>query len=119
VTGILKKRTFGPWLGHFLKLAAHGRKIRNTFLDPFRRTPERLAELEWVQAYEEIIDLVQGHLNTRNIEVCRELLTLPELVRGYGHVRHAAVSKAQVIAQRLKSDLTELKLSDKSSADVI
>ena len=111
-TGILQKRTFGPWLSHILKLTAYGRKIRNTFLDPFRRTPERLAELEWIQSYEEILDMVQGNLNALNMEVCRELLTLPEQVRGYGHVRHDAASKAKVSAQRLTSSLKELKLSN-------
>jgi indolepyruvate ferredoxin oxidoreductase len=117
-TRILKKRNFGPWLRHALKLMAHGRKFRNTFLDPFRRTPERLAELEWIQSYEEILDLVQEGLNSRNLELCQELLTLPEQVRGYGHVRHAAVSKAKVIAQDLTSKIAELKLTNKNSTNV-
>jgi hypothetical protein len=56
--------------------------------------------------------MIQGNLNALNMEVCRELLTLPEQVRGYGHVRHDAASKAKVSAQRLTSSLKELKLSN-------
>ena len=115
VTGLLQKRTFGPRLGMVLKFMAYGRKLRNTFWDPFRNTPERLADLQWVKTYEQIINFVQDNLGSDNFEECIDLLSLPEHVRGYGHVRHAALKMANDHATRLISVVEKKKCTRQHS----
>lgn len=52
-------------------------------------------------SFERDLDLVAGTLTPENIEAATALVSVPQLIRGYGHVKHASVEKAAGERQRL------------------
>jgi len=89
-----KKSSYGPWMLKGFRLLAAFRGLRNTWADPFARTHERKAELAWLKAYGEVLDEVHSGLTADNISVAQSLVSLPDAVRGYGHVKDRYLEKA-------------------------
>jgi indolepyruvate ferredoxin oxidoreductase len=100
--GQLRKREVGPWVLHAMGLLQRMRRVRGTWLDPFRHTPERRLARELLAQYEDDMALVLAYASERCIDQAIELASLPEKIRGYGHVReaHAKRLEAQRIALR-------------------
>jgi len=96
VSGKLVKREVGPWLMTAFRLMAPLRGLRGGALDPFRNSSERRLARELLATYEADLERVLAGLDADNHGVAVKLASLPERVRGYGHVReqHAeAVAK--------------------------
>ena len=96
VSGKLVKREVGPWLMTAVRLMAPLRGLRGGALDPFRNSSERRLARELLATYEADLERVIAGLDADNHGVAVKLASLPERVRGYGHVReqHAeAVAK--------------------------
>jgi len=96
-TGEARKRTYGPWMMTVFRLLAKCRRLRGTALDVFGRTAERRMERQLVTDYEALINEMLPRLNAQNHGIAVELASIPEQIRGYGHVkeRHLAVAKAR------------------------
>ncbi len=90
-----RKRRFGPWTFHALRLLAKLRFMRGAWFDPFRFSPDRIFERELIRDYEQLADEIAGALKKKNLAVAAELLSLPQRIRGYGPVkaRYAAQAK--------------------------
>ena len=93
-TGRPAKRKFGQGMLVALRLLARLKKLRGTHFDIFGYSEERRAERGLIADYETTIAEVVEHLNADNWEAAAELLAWPELVRGYGPVKHANIEKA-------------------------
>lgn len=79
-------------------LLARFKGLRGTAFDPFGRTQERRAERGLIRDYEaDLYRLIVG-LNADRLALAVELASLPEAIRGFGHVKAAAMVK--VGAQR-------------------
>ena len=94
ITGHLKKQEFGPrmlWAFHFL---AKFKKLRGTALDIFGRSDERRAERQLIVDYEKLIVALLDKLTADNLGTAVALAELPEQIRGYGHVKEAAMARA-------------------------
>ncbi|WP_206781586.1 indolepyruvate ferredoxin oxidoreductase family protein [Burkholderia metallica] len=87
-TGALQKREVGTWIFPAMKILQSVRKVRGTWLDPFRNNPERKLARELLAAYEEDLKLIEKQAG-RGIDVSDAvaLASLPEKIRGYGHIR--------------------------------
>ena len=102
-TGHLKKMAFGPWVMVAFRLLAKLKILRGTPLDIFSYTAERREERQLVEEYfENMEELIDG-LDHENHSLATQIAELPELIRGYGHVKKsnvkdAAVKKAQLMA---------------------
>ena len=99
-----KKRCYGPWMLQGFKLLAKLKILRNSWLDPFGHTHERRVERNWLRNYESILDEVFAGLRSDNLQLARELLELPNSVRGYGPVKerflhHAHQRQALLLEQ--------------------
>ncbi|MFQ5468404.1 MAG: DUF6537 domain-containing protein, partial [Kiloniellaceae bacterium] len=96
-TGHLKKRTYGPWTLSAFKVLARLRRLRGTPLDPFGRTAERRAERRLIADYETLIDELLSGLSPETLALAVELASIPEHIRGYGHIkeRHMTEAKAR------------------------
>ena len=111
-TGALEKREVGPWIFPALKVLQSFRGLRNTWLDPFRNNPERKLAREVLAAYEEDLAFLLAHAG-RGLSASDAvaLVSLPEKIRGYGHVRseHAKQVSAARLALRKKclDDISE------------
>jgi indolepyruvate ferredoxin oxidoreductase len=100
VTGRLVKREVGPWLMTAFRAMAPLRRLRGSVLDPFRGSSERRLARGLLETYEADLDRIVGALSADNHAVAVKLASLPEKVRGYGHVREehaAAVAKEREV----------------------
>ena len=89
VSGKLVKREVGPWLMGAFKLMAPLRGLRGTILDPFRNSSERRLARELLAGYEADLERTLAGLNAGTHASAVKLASLPEKIRGYGHVREA------------------------------
>jgi indolepyruvate ferredoxin oxidoreductase len=97
VTGKVKKITFGPWMMSAFGVLAKLKFLRGTALDVFGRTEERKVERALIGEYEQLVDEVLAKLTADNHAVAIELASIPEEIRGYGHVkeRHLAAARTK------------------------
>ncbi|HEV2675657.1 MAG TPA: indolepyruvate ferredoxin oxidoreductase family protein [Aliidongia sp.] len=86
-----RKMSFGPWLRPALKLLARLRSLRGTPFDVFGHTAERREERRLITAYEATMAELLGRLNPSNVALIAEIAALPEMVRGYGHIKHDSI----------------------------
>ena len=89
------KRRFGPWMGTAFRALAKLKFLRGTVLDPFGRTAERRTERALIGEYRACIDELLGGLDAGSLGRAVEIASLPEEIRGYGHVkaRHLAAAR--------------------------
>ena len=90
-----RKRRFGPWMMHVFRLLARLRGLRGTPLDPFGYSADRRLERELVRDYEARIDELIGELSPENHSLVLAIASIPEGIRGYGHVKRAHVEAAR------------------------
>jgi len=100
-SGELMKREYGAWVGPFFKVLANLRGLRGTVLDPFGKTVERRAERAWISRYEALMQDVCRRLDTGNYTDAVELAKLPEMIRGYGHVKERTLKLTEARLQQL------------------
>ncbi len=100
-----KKSAFGPWMMSAFKWLARMRFLRGTALDIFGRSADRKLERELIAAYEKDVADVLSHLSPVTIETAVELLSLPDLIRGYGPVKEKAVADVKARHAQLVADL--------------
>jgi len=103
-SGEVRKTTFGPWVVSALKILARMRKLRGTVFDVLGHTEERRSERALIRDYEELMLEICGKLTPQNYETAVALASLPERIRGFGHVKMASIAKAkeeeaQLVAQ--------------------
>ena len=106
VTGQPRKRSFGPWMLKAFGVLARFKFLRGSVLDPFGHSAERRLERELIEEYEANVAYLLGELNAGNYHTAVALAEIPEQVRGYGHVKEAALAKAREQASQLKARLT-------------
>jgi indolepyruvate ferredoxin oxidoreductase len=94
-TGHLQKREFGPWLLPAFRFLAKLKGLRGTAFDPFGYTAERKQERALIREYEGLIDELLGGLAPENHSLAVKLASIPDDIRGYGHVKDAHLAKAR------------------------
>ncbi|MBS3647851.1 indolepyruvate ferredoxin oxidoreductase family protein [Pseudaminobacter sp. 19-2017] len=96
-----RKSRFGGWMMTGFRVLAAMKGLRNSFVDPFSYLAERRAEQALLRRYEEDLDLVLSLLEPRRLEAAVALASLPQLIRGYGHIKQASIARADAERQRL------------------
>jgi indolepyruvate ferredoxin oxidoreductase len=101
--GELQKQAFGPWMLTSFKLLAKLKGLRGTAFDIFGKSAERKMERALISDYLSSIEVVIEKLNLDNVKThlptALDIATMPESIKGFGHVKHKSV-----IAARLKWD---------------
>ncbi len=106
-TGYLRKRGYGGWMLRAFRVLAPFKVLRGTWLDPFGHTEERRAERRLIAEYEATIaDIVQC-LAPATLATAVALASLPERIRGYGHVKEKSMREAATERARLLAALRE------------
>ncbi|WP_398474581.1 indolepyruvate ferredoxin oxidoreductase family protein [Tardiphaga sp.] len=100
-TGHLRKSEYGAWMMPVFRLLAALKGLRNTPFDPFGRTSERRQERQLIDDYETLLRSRLGTMQGAQLPLLVKLATIPETIRGYGHVKHANIVKAAEERQRL------------------
>jgi len=100
VTGIAKKMSFGGWMMPAYRALARFKFLRGSALDPFGYTVERRTERKLVADYEAMVDKISTALSPANHHLAIGLASIPEKIRGFGHVkaRHLTAAKAEETA---------------------
>lgn len=93
-TGHLQKRTIGPWMLRAMKVLVRMKGLRGTPFDLFGRSAERRMERALIADYFATIEALLPQLPEADYAVALALASLPETIRGYGHVKAASVEAA-------------------------
>jgi indolepyruvate ferredoxin oxidoreductase len=76
-------------------LLAKLKGLRGTPLDVFGRTAERRMERALIGEYEQTVDRLLQDLRHDNHALAVEIASLPEAIRGFGHIKAKNVSAAR------------------------
>ncbi|HTR57794.1 MAG TPA: DUF6537 domain-containing protein, partial [Casimicrobiaceae bacterium] len=97
VTGQATKKAYGPWMMSAFRILARMKGLRGTALDIFGATAERRQERQLITDYEALIKELLPLLAAHNHAIAVELASIPEHIRGYGHVkeRHLKAAKTR------------------------
>ncbi|MEQ9448972.1 MAG: indolepyruvate ferredoxin oxidoreductase family protein, partial [Rhodospirillaceae bacterium] len=87
VSGERVKRTFGPWMMAGFRVLAKMKGLRGTPFDLFGRQEERKMERELIGDYKQTMRNLMAGLTPSNYDIAVEIATLPQKMRGYGHVK--------------------------------
>lgn len=104
-TGHLKKKTFGPWMLSAFSVLAKLKFLRGTAFDIFGYSAERKAERGLIKHYEQLIDRLLPLLNDENYILMLQLVSLPEEIRGYGHVKEEHLKGVKLREEKLMAHI--------------
>ncbi|WP_114394797.1 indolepyruvate ferredoxin oxidoreductase family protein [Oleisolibacter albus] len=94
-SGRLVKKEYGPWMLTGFRILARLKRLRGTRLDPFGRNPERVMERQLIEAYRAVVEELLSGLTPANYALAVEIATIPDAIRGFGHVKEANLAKAK------------------------
>jgi indolepyruvate ferredoxin oxidoreductase len=101
VTGELRKKEYGPWMLKAFGVLAKLRFLRGGAFDIFGRTEERRTERALIGEYETLVRDLLAKLDRSNVALAVELASIPEEIRGYGHVKERHLAAARQKQARL------------------
>ena len=94
-TGELKKLTYGRWMQWAFGAVARFRFLRGSFFDPFGHTAERKMERQLIADYEATLRHLAGNLSDDNHDLAVELASVPDSIRGFGHIKESSVDASR------------------------
>ena len=94
--GELQKSKFGPWVLTGFRLLARLKGLRGTTFDVFGRSDERKMERALIAEYKTSIAMLLETLDADNHAVAVEIARVPEMIKGYGHVKERNVRAARL-----------------------
>ena len=74
--------------------------LRGTMLDPFGYTQERRRERGLIERYEQVASSLIDDLDHTNHAVAVEIASLPDRIRGFGHVKSRSIEEARAPRSR-------------------
>ena len=95
--GNLIKQQFGPWMMKAFGVLAKLKSLRGGAFDIFGYTEERKMERALISEYQQTMSKLLTQLNADNLSKAVAIASIPEDIRGYGHVkeRHFKAAKAK------------------------
>jgi indolepyruvate ferredoxin oxidoreductase len=105
-TGEAKKSSFGPWMMRVFGLLAKFKGLRGTALDIFGRTEERHGERALIAEYAATVEQLLAGLTPAKHALAVEIASIPELIRGYGHVKQRHLQQAQLRRAELLAEFS-------------
>ncbi|MNY33930.1 indolepyruvate ferredoxin oxidoreductase [compost metagenome] len=93
--GRLLKKEYGPWMFKAFGLLAKLKFLRGGRFDVFGRTEERRMERQLIGDYEATVQVLLDGLDDDRLALAVEIASVPEHIRGFGHVKEAHFEKAK------------------------
>jgi indolepyruvate ferredoxin oxidoreductase len=90
------KITLGPSIRPVFAILVAGRRLRGTPFDPFGYASVRRVERALIAEYRDIVETLLRSLSLANVGLATQIAALPDLVRGYEHVKLANVETYHV-----------------------
>jgi indolepyruvate ferredoxin oxidoreductase len=114
--GHLIKQEFGPWMMRTFKVMSKLKLLRGTPLDIFGYTEERKTERALIEQYRKTIASLLPQLTLENLPKAVAIASIPEDIRGYGHVKERHLKAAKEKEAALITDFKPAVSPDKISA---
>lgn len=111
--GHLIKTRMGPYMLSVFKILAKLKGLRGTPFDLFGYADERKTERALIAEYRETILSLLENLSPQSISKALQIASVPQEIRGFGHVKQAALVRAQTQRIRLLNEWNELNLTAK------
>jgi indolepyruvate ferredoxin oxidoreductase len=86
-----RKLSFGPWMMSLFAVLARLKILRGTPFDLFGYTGERRMERRLIEEYRKLVERLLLGLSPATQGAAVRLASLPEKIRGFGHVKTASV----------------------------
>ncbi|WP_188609502.1 indolepyruvate ferredoxin oxidoreductase family protein [Chelatococcus reniformis] len=99
--GVKKKVKLGPWFKPAFRLLKAMKSLRGTPLDLLGRTQVRRVERALIGHYRALLAATFAKLDSATYDLAVELAEIPDLVRGYEHVKLGNVARYKAAAERL------------------
>ena len=99
-----RKVAFGGWVLPLLRLLAAMRRLRGSWLDPFRYSKDHRLARELLRLFEADFQAIAADLNPRNLPTAVALARLPATIKGFGPVQAAAATAALARRERLLAE---------------
>ncbi len=98
--GQLQKKEYGTWMFKAFGLLAKLKFLRGGRFDVFGYTEERRGERQLIADYEQTLQELLAALDAGRLPLAVDIASIPEHIRGYGHVkeRHLHEAKAREAA---------------------
>jgi indolepyruvate ferredoxin oxidoreductase len=93
--GHLVKKEYGPWMMKAFGMLARLKGLRGTPLDVFGYTEERKTERALVGQYRAAVDGLLAKLSVDNLAQAVAIASIPEDIRGFGHVKERNLAAAR------------------------
>jgi len=90
-----RKSQFGPWMMMAFRILAKLKRLRGTPLDIFGMTQERKTERRLIEEYEATVAELLERLDGENQKLAAEVASVPEHIRGFGHVKRRHLDEAK------------------------
>ncbi|HUO31702.1 MAG TPA: DUF6537 domain-containing protein, partial [Bryobacteraceae bacterium] len=97
--GMKKKLKLGAWFRGPLRLLAWLKGLRGTPLDLFGYSEVRREERALIGWYEQLVRNCLGLATARNVALAREIVALPDQIRGYENIKLASIRKVRALAE--------------------
>jgi indolepyruvate ferredoxin oxidoreductase len=99
-TGHLIKQQFGPWMRTAFGWLARFKGLRSGALDYFGKTEERRQERRMIDEYIAELDAICAKLSGANHGAAVALASVPDEIRGYGHVKEKSIADAKPLREQ-------------------
>ena len=99
--GLKKKLSLGRWFDPAFRLLRAMKRVRGTAFDIFGRDEVRRTERALIGEYRALIEKELDGLSTSTIDRAVKLARLPDLIRGYDHVKLANVARFRAEVSRV------------------
>ncbi len=106
-TGYLVKQEFGSWVLILMSALARLKFLRGTVFDIFGYTAERRAERKLIADYEDILTVISANLNPDNHPLAIKIASIPDDIRGFGHVKDQSIEAATLRQSELLTNFLE------------
>jgi indolepyruvate ferredoxin oxidoreductase len=94
-TGEASKSQFGAWMMVAFRILAKLKGLRGTPLDIFGLSEERKTERRLIVQYEAVVAEMLERLDRENLNLAVEIASVPEHIRGFGHVKRRYLGEAK------------------------
>jgi indolepyruvate ferredoxin oxidoreductase len=91
-----QKREYGGWMLAVFGALARFKFLRGTPFDPFGRSAERRTERELIREYESLVEGLLAGLTPERHALAVEIASIPEQIRGFGHIKERHLRAARV-----------------------
>jgi indolepyruvate ferredoxin oxidoreductase len=116
LTGEPRKMRFGPWMMPVFRALKALRFLRGTAIDPFGHTEERRMERGLIAEYERCVESLLQGLARENHALAVQIASIPEEMRGFGHIKRRNVEAARKKRDELLARFAALPESARAAA---